>query len=517
MSVNLLQQLNTIPTPGGVGLPITTYANDMKAALTAQLTTAPQNQLNQLNAQQSAVNALQTALNQFQQATYTIASSQNWNSVTATSSNPSAFSATTASGAQASVYNIQVQSLAQYQTDILQTSPVQSSASTGANLSGSLTITPTGTGTPYKAATINVSSTDSLNTIAAAINNVTSTTGVQAQVLYNGTGYMLAVSAVQSGTINSYSLGGTLIGGTASSTQFSDTNTPAQNAQISLDGVSMTSSTNTFTQAIPNVTLNVYQTTSSTSTNTLSITSSTSATVQAVQTWMDAYNSVVDLLRKDTSFSSSTNGSGTTTTQTGPLFTDFNANSLLSQLPASVSSMTGGSGINSLAAVGIVINPSNGHLEFQKSSGYSVGSSSFTGSLQDGKTMFTQALATNPSAVQGLFGVVQNNSVSSAVPTTGVLGNVNTMLNNFLLGQGNQASAFQSDLNSIAAQQKNINDYLAQINAQIKQSVADFTSQLQQLNTAMQHSQAQMQQLSALFGGSQSSTSNSSSGTGTVG
>lgn len=514
-SGNILQQLNTISTPGGIGLPVSSYASAMQEALTQQLTKAPNAELSQLNSQQSALTALQSALNTFQQATQTLASSQNWNSVTAASSDPTAFSATTSAGAQASNYNIQVTELAQTQSDILQTSSLPSSASTAMNMSGTLVITPNSSGS---ATTINVTTSESLNDIVNAVNADTSTTGVQAQVLYNGTGYMLALSAINSGTTSGYSLSGSsLITSSATSTTFSDTETAPQNATILLDGQTFTSSTNTFDKAIPDVTLNVFQTTSSSSTNTLSITNNSSSTIQAVQTWMNAYNSLVDLLHQDTAFSSSTNSSGATTTNSGPLFTDFNANSLLSQLPSALNNMissTGNSAINSLASIGIVVDPNNGHLEFQSSSGFSVGTSSFSGSLQDGETMFENALASNANAVKNVFGVVGNNSISTAVPNSGILGDVNNTLNNFLVGQGNQPSAFQSDLNSISDQQTNINTYLTQINNQISQTVANFTAQLDQLNAAMQQSQAQMQQLSAMFGGaSGSSTSTSASST----
>lgn len=516
MSVNILQQLNTISNPGGVGLPITTYATDMQQALTLQLTKAPNAQLTALNSQQTALNALQTALSQFQQATYTLSSSQNWNSVTASSSNSSAFTATTASGAQASIYNFQVTQLARNQTDILQPSSAQASSSGTSNLvAGTLTITPS-TLNSGQTSTINVTAGESLDSIASSVNQLTSTTGVQAQALNTGHGYVLALSSTQSGTANSYTLGGTLVG--AGSGQLSNTETVATDAQVTLDGVSLSSSTNTFTNAIPGVTVNVYQTMAAQ--GTLSVTNDASSSVKAVQTWMSAYNSLIDVLHKDTAFSSSTSsGSGTPTTSAGPLFTDFNANSLLSQLPASVSQTvsTVSSSITSLGSIGIIENPTNGHLEFQSSTGYSVGSSTFSGSLQDGQTMFTNALASNSAAVQAVFGVVQNNSISTAIPQSGILGALNNTINSFLLGQGNQPSAMQSDLSAIAAQQKNITAYLTQVNKQISQSVADFTSQLQQLNTAMQHSQAQMQQLSALFGTSTSSSSSSSGSSTTVG
>ncbi len=507
MSVNLLQQLNTISNPNGVGIPVSTYVNEMQKILTQQLTTVPNNELSSLNASQSALTALQAALQSFQTATYTLASSANWNSVSATSSDPSAFTATTASGAQPGIYSLQVTALAQNQTNI-QNSDFASSASGSSNFtSGSITITPS-TINGGTTQTINVAANESLNSIASAVNSDTTLTGVAAQVLYNGSSYQLEFSSTQTGTAYAYTLGGTLIGTGVG--QFTTTNTSAANASINLGGVTLSSSTNTFTNSIPNVTINVSNTMSTA--GTLSITSSTSSTVAAVQTWMSSYNNLIDLLHKDTSYTPSTNTSNPNASGTsGPLFTDTNANNLLSQLPSAVSQIVSGvsSSMNSLAAVGIVESPTTGHLEFQSSTGFT--GTSFTGTLQDGQTMFTNALTSNASGVQQLFGIVQNNSASTAFPTTGVLGSVSNLLTTYLTGAGGQPSPIQSDLNSISAQETNINNYLTQVNQQIAQNVANFTSQLNALNAAIQQSQAQTQAMSALLGGSSSGGSSSGS------
>ena len=202
MTVNLIQQLNTISNPGGTGIPVSTYVSEMQSALTAQLTTTPQNELTQLSASQSALTALQTALQTFQQATYTLTSSQSWNSVTATSSDSSAFTVTTSPGAQPSTYSLQVTSLATNQFDIQNlSSQYQTTESGTSNFNaGTIVITPTSAngGQPV---TINVTAGESLDSIVAAINGQTSTTGVQASVINNGQGqYLLSMSSTQTGT-----------------------------------------------------------------------------------------------------------------------------------------------------------------------------------------------------------------------------------------------------------------------------------------------------------------------------
>ncbi len=501
MSINLLQQLNTISNPAGNGVPVSQYVQEYQSILTHQLESAPNQELSTLSAQQSALTALQSALGQFQSATQTLASLQAWTPATVTSSS-SAFSATTQAGAQPATYSISVTQLAQSQLDVATVG--QSSTSGSSSIAaGSFTITSNNGGT----ATVNITANESLNNIAAAINQFSSTTDVSASIINSGSGstpYYIALQSTQTGSNYGFSLNDSS-GGTYLSTNFGFPSTPnqaAQNAQITLDGsVNVLSSSNTFTNAIPNVTLNVSQTTSSA--GTLTIAQNQQSIVKAVQTWMNSYNSLIDLVHKDTSY---TPGTATQPSSAGPLFNDPNATGVLSQLPGALNTVLGSGAENSLASVGIVVNPTTGHLEFQPAGGF--GSAGAT--LQDGQTMFTNALQSNASAVQQLFGVVQNAGASSAVPTTGVLGNVNTTLNEFIGGNG-QTGTIQSDLTGIQSQQTSLNNYIAQLNQLISQNVANFTKQLNSLNASLAQSQSQMQMLSALIGGS--GTSSSSGGT----
>ena len=470
--------------------------------------------MSQLSTSQSALQALQTALQSFESATQTLASSQNWNAVSATSTNTSAFTVTTSPGAQPSTYSISVTSLATNQIDIQNLSSQYQNTETGpSNLtSGTIAITPK-TANNGKAVTFNVTAGESLDSIVSSINQQSATTGVQASVINNGQNqYLLALSSTQTGTANGFSISGTLIGSGSGQIQFpsSPTSGPT-NATITLDGQTITSSTNTFTNSIPNVTIQVSQTGS----GTLNVSSDTSSVVKSVQTWMNSYNSLVDLLRKDTAYtpSSTSSSSGQASSGTvGPLFNDPNATALLEQLPAQLTQMftTSNPAVSSLASIGIVVDPTNGHLEFQPASGFSFsGGSTFSGSLQNGQTMFENAVSSSASSVEQLFGVVQNNSLSTAIPNKpSVLYSMYNTLQTFLYG-ANGVSPIQGDLNSISAQKTSINSYLNMVNSQINQQIANYTSQLNALNAAMQQSQMQMQKLGALFGGGSSSASSS--------
>ncbi|WP_206880064.1 flagellar filament capping protein FliD [Alicyclobacillus mali (ex Roth et al. 2021)] len=500
-SATLLQQLNTLSNPGGTGLPVSQYAQDMQTILQQELETPLQNQLSQLSSQQSALSSLQTALQTFQQATQTLASMQSWSTVTASSSNTNVFTATAQPGANPGTFQIQVMSLAQGQTDVMSSNSYQSSATEPSNFVGGQLIIQQSSGSG--SATIQIAQGESLSDIASAINQQSSVTGVVASVIGSGSTYYLALSSEGTGQASSFSVSGSATGTGVGYINFQE-QTVASDAQISIDGQLFSSPTNTFANYIQGVTINAVSVDTSNS-YTLTIGQDTSGAEKAVETWMNAYNALIDTVNKDTAYTPAAAGSSSTQGTAGPLFGDPFATSLLQQLPASVSQVisTVQPQINSLSSIGIVIDPSTGHLEFQSASGFSMAS----GTLPDGQSMFEQALNNNPQAVQQLFGVV-NTTASTAVPISGILGGVNNLLNTLLIGNssGTGTAPIQGELNAISAQQSSIQNYLNLVNQQIQNQVQNYTNQLNQLNAVMQQAQAQMKELSSMFGTSSSSS-----------
>lgn len=497
---SILQQLNSIPNPGGIGLPIQQYASTLQSALTNSLESVTNNEISVVTASQNALTSLQSALAQFQSATDALASSQSWSTPNVLSSNPAAVSATASPGALPATYTIAVGQLATSQVNF-SLSGMQASASTTSSLTGgTIDITPASTGVTLA---VTVTSGESLDAIAQAINAVS--TLVQASIVDTGSGstpYDLIFQSTQTGSLSAFTLtdgaGSTLV-----SSQL-DASTPtqlAQNAIATLDGsISIQSSSNTFSTAIPNVTFTALQ---ANTTATLSITSDTSSVVSNVQTWMNSYNSLVDLLSADTAYTPPTT---TLAAQTGALFTDINAHGLISQLPSTAESDVGNNAMyQDLAAVGIVLDPTTGHLEFQSTTSFDGAG----GTQQAGQTLFMNALNSNPSAVQSLFGVVPNSSTANAIPASGMLGNMWTLVNGYgtIAGTG----SIGEELTSMTSQLKSLNSYLQTTNQQIQQQVSDFTSQLSQLNATMARTQAQMQTVLALIGGTGSSGSSGSS------
>ncbi|MCY0893420.1 MAG: flagellar filament capping protein FliD [Acidibacillus sp.] len=492
-SGSIMQQLSSIPNVSGSGVPVQQYTTAMQQALTQEMTAVPDEQIQTFAATTSALSSLQSALQQLQTATQTLASAQTWTPTSVTSSNTSSFTLAGGPGAIVSSFGINVTSLAQAQMDVTQFT------GTASVTGGTFSIQGAGT----SAVQITVTSGESLSDIVSSVNSQTTNTDVQAFLLGNN---QIAFQSTLTGQSNGFTLAdvsGNFVTGQA----FVTMTQSASDATITIGGTTVTSSSDVFSNIVPNVTLTAVATGS----GELSVTQNTSQVMTSVQSWMTAYNSVINLLNTDTAYTPPIAGS-TGSGQAGPLVGDPTASGLLSQLPNSITSMLPSNGVlQSLSAVGIVVDPNNGNLEFQSSSGFTINGQSFGGTLQSGQTMFQNALNNNLGQLQSLFGVVPDTTLQTVIPMSGVLGSLNNNLNQYL-GFGSMKGMIPTELKSISDQTTNLNNYLTEVNQMITSRVSNFTSQLNTLNASLQKTQSQMSMLSSLFGSNSSSNSSGSSG-----
>lgn len=180
--------------------------------------------------------------------------------------------------------------------------------------------------------TVNIDlSTDNLQTIANSINS--SVSGVNAtvrSVTENGnTTYKLDIAGTSGTPTFSDGSGNALAALGIIQRDSANQLVAAQDAEYSLDGVNLTSSSNTITSAIPNVTLTLLKANQSTpETSTLSLTKDDSAVKSKITAFKDAYNDAIDFIRTYSQFDKDTYASG-------PLFGD----PVAAQLEQQVSSM----------------------------------------------------------------------------------------------------------------------------------------------------------------------------------
>lgn len=419
----------------GSGLDINGLVKQLMSA-EARPVTALKTQQKSVSARLSAYGQLSSALATFQQALKGL-SSGGLAAVSATSSSP-ALTVTAGHGALPGSYAIDVARIAQSHKLC---SPGYASATADLG-SGSLSIA-VGGGEPLMLAP----ATHSLNDIAAAING--SGLAVSATVLHDGSllGQRLVVSGKHTGAANAITLTGS--GALASFSydpalprtfSYDDGGNPptlmsqtqaAQDAQIMIDGLKITSPANTVSSAIAGVTLQLTQSTSTPAN--VQITHDSAAVRSAIQGFAKAWNELRTLVSTQTAYNEAT--------QTGAvLHGDAGPRTVLAQLRATMSApvtipMANASDVGRLADIGI---------SFQKD-----------GSMSISDTRLQTAIDTRLTGLQQLFGSAGGvatrlgRQLTDMLASDGALAARTGGLNATLRGLGQRELALQARLDAV--------------------------------------------------------------------
>ncbi|HTP97457.1 MAG TPA: flagellar filament capping protein FliD [Burkholderiales bacterium] len=416
MAASVSPTTGILASPGiGSNLDVNSIISGLMQAASAPVTTL-QNREASYQATLTAYGTLKGAVSQFQGAMAGLANAAQFNSVTATPNDPGVLSASANSSAAPGNYAVTVNHLAQAQTLV---AAGQSSATTaigtgatttltfqygtisGGSLSGgqysNASFTPDAT-QATESVTID-SSDNSLFGIRDAIN--AANIGVTATVINDGSSspYRLVLSSNDTGAAKAMRISvsgdssiANLLGQDPAGTQNLTQTSVAQDAALTINGIDITSPSNTVTGAIQGVTLTL----NSESSTTLNVARSSSATQNAVQAFVQAYNALDGELDTLGSYNSSTK-------QAGLLQGDFTVQAIQGQLREALSSPSaGGSGAFSvLSQIGV---------SFQKD-----------GSLALDTTKLGNAMTANFSDIAGLFAAVgkATDSSISYVSSTG--------------------------------------------------------------------------------------------------
>ena len=143
------------------------------------------------------------------------------------------------------------------------------------------------------------------------------------------------------------------------------------NAAFTVDGMSMTSPTNTDTNAIAGVTLNLLGADPNT-TLTVNVSPDTQAIEANINTWINAYNTVISYVNTQNTYTASSNTTG------GPLFGDITMDTIKSELQSTIMNQVGTGSMDYLANVGITTG-SNGQLSLDTSTFGQALTSNFSG------------------------------------------------------------------------------------------------------------------------------------------
>ncbi len=358
-------------------------------------------------AQITAYGTLSGALSSFQSSLSSLTNASTFQSLSATPADSTIFTASSSPGATLGNYAVSVNALAQAQS-LTAAGQTSSTAAIGSGTPTTLTFSfgtingtasstgvyPSGTTftqDPTQATkTVTIDSTNnSLQGIRDAIN--AANIGVTASIVNDGssTPYRLQLTST-TGLTHSMEIsvsGDATLGNllsynvtqAAGSGQNLTQGLAAQDASLTVNGLAITSPSNTVTDAISNTTLNLLKT----GTTSMSIANSTSGVASAVQSFVTAYNSLNSAISSLTSYDATTKQAGLLN---GDVTTMTIQNRLRGVLTQPIPGLSNTS-FTDLAQLGVSVNQNDG-------------------SLQLDMNQLQAAIASNPSDIAGLFASV---------------------------------------------------------------------------------------------------------------
>ncbi|MEB6633039.1 flagellar filament capping protein FliD [Kluyvera cryocrescens] len=345
----------------GSGLKLGDILDSLTAAEKATLTPITKQQ-SSYTSKLSAYGTMKSALEAFQTANTALGKADLFTATTTTSSS-TAFSATTTGNAIAGKYTIKITQLAQAQT-LTSTSTQKDSKAAIATSDSVLTIQQGGGKKPV---TIDISAANSsLTGVRDAINNAKA--GVSASVINVGNGeYRLSITSNDTGKDNGMTLS---VSGDSALQSFMGydgagggmkESVTAQNAELTVNNVAIENSSNTISDALEDITLNLNDVT--TGNQTLTITQDNTKAQTAIKDWVTAYNALQDTFSSLTKYTAVDPGADAQSTSNGALIGDTTLRTIQTQLKSALSNTASSSAFKTLAQIGITSDPSTGQLE----------------------------------------------------------------------------------------------------------------------------------------------------------
>lgn len=375
----------------GSGLDISGLVSGLVSAEGASKTARLDRREIDYQARLSLIGSIKSALTDFQDTYSSLKLSSTFKSYTASSSDSAAFTATAKNGAEETSYSLTVTQIAKANKfKTIEFADKSTSIGTGTLTFTQNTVPPTNT-------TVTIAD-GSLEGIRDAINDADF--GVEASIIFNGTGYVLSM-ATDTGTESAIS---DVVVSTTSGdlSDFAKANLidiqTAQDAKFSLNGVDITSQTNTISNIIDNVTLELKAGDGGIATETLTIGRDTSSVEEAVQSFVDGYNSLITGINSATYYDSESEESGV-------LIGDPTVRGIVTQLRNMLNTTVGDSTVefNSFASIGI-LTARDGTLEFDSSKL----SSALQSKPDEIQALFAGGMASTPSLDTSIVSVTDN-------------------------------------------------------------------------------------------------------------
>ncbi|WP_313688141.1 flagellar filament capping protein FliD [Pantoea sp.] len=464
----------------GSGLNLSDILDSLETAEKASLTPIS-NQQTAYTAKLSAYGTLKSALTTFQTANTALNSADLFTATTATSTS-SAFSATTSGNVVAGNYTISVSQLAQAQT---LTSATQTSNSTalGDSSASSRTMTIKLVDGTSKDITLTSDQT-SLTGMRDAINSADA--GVTATIIKTGdSSYRLSLTSTETGSDNAVSsitvtgddtLQGIVGYDASASSNVMTESVAAQNAKLTVNNVAIENSSNTISDALEGITLNLNDTT--TGNQTLAITKDSSKADNAITNWVSAYNALLTQFDTLTKYTAVDVGSDSQDSSNGALLGDSTLRTIQTQLKSMLTNAQSSSTYKTLAQIGITTDPTTGQLDL------------------DADKLST-ALSTDADGVKQM--------IIGDGKTTGITTTIGNSLTSWLSTTG----IVQSATDGVSKTLNDLTDQYNNMSTRIDNLIARYKTQFTQLDVTMSSLNSTSTYLTQQFSTSSSSSSSS--------
>jgi flagellar hook-associated protein 2 len=354
----------------------------------------------------------------------------------------SSASATAAAGSHTIVVNTLAQTSSVYSDSI---------ANAADTLSGSLSIQ-VGSGT---AQTISVgSSSNTLSTLAAAIN--AAGMGVAASIISDANGSRLSLVSSTGGAAGQLTVNSSLSDATTSTSIATSSGQTGLNASLTVDGLSISSASNTVSTAIPGVTFQLLGTSSSAVQ--VQITNDTSGIATAMNSFVTAYNAVLADLKAQ----EGNNSSGSAE----PLYGNPVIGQMQSQMSEALLGGAASGSVSGISQLGLSVN-------------------------DDGTLTFSQ----------DNFDATLNSSFSDAVgylQNTGSFGaNFTTILNS--LSSTNTTGAIYLAEQQNSSEETTLNDDVTNEEALLSTQKTSLTTELNTANEVLQAIPSQLSEINEMY------------------
>ena len=445
-----------ISSPGiGSGIDVSGIVSKL-VALERQPLQQLRSQASAFQTQLSLMGTIQSQVSVLQDAATRLAGSSAWSGVTATSSNPAAVAVSVAPGTAATSLSIEVQQLARAQSGA--TAVLAPGASLGAGTlhiqlgswSGS-NFTP---GSPTVVDIAVIPGQDSLSAIASQINDAGA--GVTATVLRDASGERLLLRSRETGEAAGFQLTVTDDDGsdghdfTALALAPPSVGQTGQNARATLNGVSITSTSNRLSDTIAGLSLQLAQVTSAPVE--VVVTPDLADVGKNIQALVDAYNALNNTIATGTRYDD-------TTKTAGPLQGDKTALGLQTALRALLRSASTGSPFARLSDIGV---------EFTKGGALGVNAEKLGQALKDLAGLKVLFTANNGNALSNGFGLKVKSFATGLLATEGLV--------------TSRASAIKGALVRNSSDQERVHDRAARVETRLYASYNAMDAKLGKLN-----------------------------------